>query len=129
MKLSELAQQIDAKVLAGPCEGEIERVYAGDRIGDLLNHVRARTLLVSNLSGAQLIHLAELLSADGAEKGPSALCLVNVGSHNRAPNEALVAAADKHGIGLITSSSGLFETCGRLFEILNKHLQSCRGDS
>jgi len=47
----------------------IDRVYAGDRISDLLAHASRQTLLVTNLSSALLVCAAELMDVP-------AVCLV-----------------------------------------------------
>lgn len=114
-KLAELACGIGATVLfpkePGQFQGDIQHVYAGDRISDLLTHAHDRALLVTNLFGPPLIRLAELMDL-------SALCLVN----GQMPDDfchfskKLIEAAGAHGIGILVSPVGMFETCGRLYQ-------------
>lgn len=108
MTLAEMAAKIGAVLLTPMAgQGPVRCVYAGDRISDLLTHAQEGTLLVSNLSGGQLIRLAELM--DGV-----ALCLVG----GQMPDDAVIAAAQQHGTGVLVSPVGVYETCGRLYACL-----------
>lgn len=108
MKFEQLAQQSCARVLVDS-RHDILRAYAGDRVSDLLTHADDGTLLVSNLPGEQLLRLAELMDLPG-------LCVVD----GQALDAGIIAAAAAHGTGLMVSSVGMFETCGRLFECLQR---------
>ena len=109
MKLSEIAKGIDARLIPGPgaADCEVSRVYAGDRISDLIEQAAPDTLLVTNIANSQLIRVAELMDVPG-------LCLVN----GAEPAPELAAAADKNGIRIMVSAAGLFETCGKLYRCL-----------
>lgn len=109
MLVRELAETIGAKlVTAGRGDSvAIGRVYAGDRMSDLLNEVTDTTLLVTNLGNSTLVRLIELMDAPG-------VCLLN----GVEPDEAIVAAAQRHGTALLVSPEGMFSTCGRLYEAL-----------
>ena len=106
MRLADLIPSIEAEPLtAGRSDdAEIERVYAGDRISDLLNQGTRGTLLVTNLTGVQILRLAELMEVP-------ALCLVG----GVAPEPELVRSLRNHGTVLVVSPFGMFETCGRLY--------------
>ncbi|NQU23039.1 MAG: hypothetical protein HQ567_17310 [Candidatus Nealsonbacteria bacterium] len=72
MKLRDLIQSIEASI-ATSCPSqdiEIESIYAGDRISDLLSKGTAGTLLVTNLTGLQIVRVAELMDVP-------AFCLLN----------------------------------------------------
>ena len=43
----------------------VEKIYAGDRVSDLLNEASDRTLLVTNLMSLQMIRVAELMDVPG----------------------------------------------------------------
>jgi hypothetical protein len=110
LKIADLAAEIGATLVAsGRHEGGFERVYAGDRISDLLNHAGRGTLVVSNLPGAQLVRLAELMDLP-------AFCLVA----GVAAEPEVVAAAESHGTAVLVSPAGLFETCGRIYRCLQQ---------
>jgi hypothetical protein len=109
MTLVEIAKKIDARLIPeqGAADSEIKRVYAGDRISDLIEQASSDTLLVTNIANAQLIRVAELMDVPG-------ICLVD----GAVPAPELAAAAEKNGTLIIVSRSGLFETCGRLYRCL-----------
>lgn len=111
MRLDQLANEIGAQVVIRPEDiPSIDRVYAGDRISDLLNHATDLTLLVSNLTGPQLIRLAQLMDVPG-------ICLVN----GAMPETDLVDVAWHHETLLMVSPLGMFETCGKLYQCLKRH--------
>jgi hypothetical protein len=107
MRIEVLAEKIGAKIInpAAGASRPVERVYAGDRMSDLLNQASASTLVVTNLATSQLIRVASLMDLP-------AICLVN----GVIPEPALVAAASESGTALMVSPFDMFETCGRLYE-------------
>jgi hypothetical protein len=110
MKLRELADKIGAKILTHEekaAAAEIDRIYAGDRMSDLLSHSSETTLLVTNLSNTVLRHVAELMSVPG-------ICLLN----GVTPEQEIVRSALENDTVLIVSPVGMFETCGRLYKCL-----------
>ena len=115
MDLAYLARRIGARVVTEGTSPNhvIEHIYAGDRISDLLTHASQKTLLVTNLSSALLVCVAELMDVP-------AVCLV--GGQQPAPE--IVAAAKAHGMFLMVSPADLFETCGRVFACRNDSMQS-----
>lgn len=105
MKVSELAERVGARLLTPATDNvEVVRVYASDRISDLLNEVTDGTLLVTNLSNSTLVRLIQLMDV-------ASVCLLN----GAEPEEPIIAAAQKHGAALMVSPLGMYETCGRLY--------------
>jgi hypothetical protein len=111
MNLQDLAARIEARIVVRgrAADARIDRIYAGDRISDLLSHASDSTLVVTNLTGPQLIHAAELMDVPG-------LCLVS----NQSPEAGMLAAAGAHGLCVMISPADLFETCGRLYPLLDR---------
>ncbi len=109
MKLKELAEKIGARVVQyGKSAGiEIKRVYAGDKMSDLLSEATEETLLVTNLANTQLVRVAELMDVPG-------ICLLN----DVVPGPELVRSSIEHGTAIIVSKSGMFETCGCMYQCL-----------
>ena len=78
MKLEELAQTDRRPGTHARSRGrsEVTRIYAGDRVSDLLNEASSKTLLVTNLANLQMVRVAELMEVpgicfvDGVEPGP-----------------------------------------------------------
>ena len=109
VRLDELARCIGAQIISGDtCPQRIvEKIYAGDRVSDLLNEASDRTLLVTNLMSLQMIRVAELMDVP-------AICFVNGVS----PEPEIVAQADNAGTTLMVSPIGVFETCGLIYQSL-----------
>jgi hypothetical protein len=107
MNLEDLAGRIGAQVVAKGRAADIgvDRIYAGDRMSDLLNQASDRTLIVTNLASALLIRVAELMDVPG-------VCLV--GGQHVTPE--LLEAARLHGLFVMVSPHDMFETCGRLYD-------------
>ncbi len=107
MKLEELAESIGARIVApGKPDGtDVAKVYAGDRVSDLLNEASDKTLLVSNLASVQMLRVAELMDVPG-------ICFVN----GVEPDEDVCALARENGTLLMISPAGVFETCGRIYQ-------------
>lgn len=113
IRLEDLARQIGATILTPGRPGAVvDRIYAGDRISDLLDQASDRTLLVTNLVGGQLMRVAELMDVPG-------ICLVN----GHAPDADTLSRAADHDTLLMVSSAGMFETCGRIYQYLAEERQ------
>ncbi len=115
MKLSVLAEQIGAKVVTNALKSEevtVQRIYAADTVSDILNHMTPTTLLVTNLANSLLPRVINLLDGFG-------ICLLN----GVVPEAELLEAAEEHGVVIVVSPVGMFETCGRLYRCLDAHGQ------
>lgn len=109
MELNRLAEALDADLLVRP-EGRepvIGRVFASDRMSDLLDAVTDDTLLVTNLANVMLNRAMELMDVP-------AICLLN----GVTPEKGLLDAARKHGTAVIVSPCPMYETCGRIYAAL-----------
>jgi redox-sensing transcriptional repressor len=109
MKLEDLAGLIGARIVTPGAPGgtEIAKIYAGDRVSDLLNEASDKTLLVSNLASVQMLRVAELMDVPG-------ICFVG----GVEPDAEVVALARENGTLLMVSPDGVFETCGRIYQHL-----------
>jgi redox-sensing transcriptional repressor len=114
MKLEDLARNIGARVITPGRPGgtEIAKIYAGDRVSDLLNEASDRTLLVSNLASVQMLRVAELMDVPG-------ICFVN----DVEPDSDVVDLARQNGTLLLVSPAGVFETCGLIYQVLSGEKQ------
>lgn len=102
MKLSELADKLEAQIVANvekADEARVERFHISDRISDLLNCASEGTLLVTGLVNVHLARVAELMDAPG-------ICLLD----GLAPDAPLLEAALRRGIVLMVSESDREET-------------------
>ncbi len=109
MQLLELAQKIGARVLTPGVQNghEITRIYAGDRVSDLLNEASDKTLLVTNLANVQMVRVAELMEVPG-------ICFVD----GVDPGPEIIELAAENGTMLMGSPVGVFETCGLIYQLL-----------
>jgi len=110
MKLEDLATNIGARmVTAGKPGGTtVAKVYAGDRVSDLLNEASDKTLLVSNLASVQMLRVAELMDVPG-------ICFVN----GVEPDAEMIQLAEDNDTLLMVSPQGVFETCGLIYQALD----------
>lgn len=109
MNLTVLAEHIGATVLTPEAahKVDIEQVYAGDRMSDLLSHVTDGTLIITHLSNHALARLIELMDVP-------AVCLID----GATPDVTVRASAQDTGAGIIVSPTGMFETCARIHKCL-----------
>jgi redox-sensing transcriptional repressor len=109
MNLQELARRIGARVVTAGAgaKKEVTKIYAGDRVSDLLNEASDKTLLVTNLVNLQMVRVAELMEVPG-------ICFVD----GVDPGRELIELADAHGTLLMVSPLGVFETCGLIYQLL-----------
>jgi redox-sensing transcriptional repressor len=114
MKLDELARRIGAKVLTpGPADAQVTKIYAGDRVSDLLNEASSKTLLVTNLVNVQMVRVAELMEVPG-------ICFVD----GVEPDKDVVDLALHNHTMLMVSPVGVFETCGLIYQLLTGNSQT-----
>jgi len=109
MKLKDLATNIGARVVTPGKPGgtTVTKIYAGDRVSDLLNEASNKTLLVSNLASVQMLRVAELMDVPG-------ICFVN----GVEPDAEMIRLAEDNDTLLMVSPQGVFETCGLIFQAL-----------
>ena len=109
MRLEELAKDIEARVVTPGRPGgtEVTRIYAGDRVSDLLNEASDTTLLESNLASVQMLRVAELMDVPG-------ICFVG----GIEPDDDVIELARANGTLLMVSPVGVFETCGLIYRYL-----------
>ena len=110
MKLEDLATNIGAHMVTPGKPGgtSVAKVYAGDRVSDLLNEASDKTLLVSNLASVQMLRVAELMDVPG-------ICFVN----GIQPDAEMIQLAQDNDTLLMVSPQGVFETCGLIYQALD----------
>ena len=110
MRIQQLANAIGAQILVADRNPDIDldQVFAGDRISDLLNAAADHQLLVTNLASGQLLRMTDLMEIP-------ALCLVG----GQMPDNMVLEVARDQNMALMVSPEGLFETCGRMHRVLS----------
>lgn len=120
MRLEDLAKSIGARILTpGPSQrATITRIYAGDRVSDLLNEASDKTLLVTNLANVQMVRVAELMEVPG-------ICFVD----DIDPDPEIIDLAAANRTMVMVSPTGVFETCGLIYQYLSGALNTPDKDS
>ena len=111
MNLEDITEKIGAHLYIDRAAGapEISRVYAGDKMSDLLAAAGPETLLVTNLTHSQLFKMSGIMEASG-------ICLLNGASLE----PEIIDAVVKQGTAVMVSTYDLYETCGRIFSIFRE---------
>jgi redox-sensing transcriptional repressor len=117
MRLPELAHKTGARILTPGIgeNAEVTRIYAGDRVSDLLNEASDSTLLVTNLANLQMVRVAELMEVPG-------ICFVD----GVDPGQEIIDLAMENGTLLMVSPAGVFETCGLIYQLLSADKRDAR---
>ncbi len=106
MKLSELANNLDASLLSGEerLDIEIDKVGASDLMSDILAALSERGILLTGLTTIQAIKTAVI-------SGVTAIVFVR----DKKPDSDVVALAEMHGIPLLSTPCSMLVACGRLY--------------
>ena len=107
MKLSEVVEVLDAKVLNGVnhLDREIRTCGASDLMSDILAGLSEGSILLTGLTTIQVIRTAMV-----AEVG--AVIFVR----GKTPPQEVIDLAKEHQLPLISSPYSMFVSCGRLHE-------------
>lgn len=111
LSLEDLANRIGARIIVSgdQCKTNVTKIYAGDRVSDLLHEASEKTLLVTKLANLQMVRVAELIDVPG-------ICFVD----DTDPSAEITGLAQKNGTLLMVSPLGIFETCGLIFQNLSE---------
>jgi len=106
MKLSELAEILEATFLTGEDQSDVEIDKAGgsDLMSDILAALSEGGVLLTGLTTNQAIKT-------GVISGVNAIVLVR----NKIPDPGIVELAKMHGIPLLSTPCSMFVSCGRLY--------------
>lgn len=106
MKLSEIKDLLNAEVLCGDkcLNREISTCFACDLISEMLIHVKPRSLLVTSLMNAHVIHTAQVMDASA---------VVFVGG--KKPDESVIKNGEANSIPILATEHLIFDCCGMLF--------------
>lgn len=107
MKIKEVAETIEAKVLCGEdkLDMELEFAFASDLMSDVLTIEHDRVLLLTGLANVQAIRTAEMSDIN---------CVVIVRS--KKVTDEMVELAKEGGIVLIQCEKSMFKASGLLFQ-------------
>ncbi len=107
MKIKEVAETLEAKVLCGEdmLDMELEFAFASDLMSDVLTIEHDRVLLLTGLANVQAIRTAEMSDIN---------CVVIVRS--KKVTDEMVELAKEGGIVLIQCEKSMFKASGLLFQ-------------
>lgn len=110
LSLEQLAERIGARIVVPGAQGKtnVTKIYAGDRVSDLLHEASRKTLIVTKLANVQMVRVAELVDVPG-------ICFVD----DTDPSQEIIDLAQDNGTLLMVSPLGIFETCGLIFHNLS----------
>ncbi len=111
LSLEQLAERVGARIVVPGARGStnVTKIYAGDRVSDLLHEASQKTLLVTKLANVQMVRVAELIDVPG-------ICFVD----DADPSQEIIELAQDNGTLLMVSPLGIFETCGLIFHHLSE---------
>ena len=106
MKLSEIKDSLDAEVLSGHDQLDMNIAGGGgtDLIEDILSAVAKGAVLLTGLTTVQMLRAASIA-------GVSAIVIVR----GKKPDPEMLEAAVTSGIPILRTSHSLFVACGRLY--------------
>ena len=107
MKLSEVKEILDAKVLTGEefLDKEVNSACGCDLMSDVLAFVKDKALLLTGLMNPQVIRTAEMMDIEA---------IVFVRGKN--PDASMIELAEENGIPLLKTNREMFTSCGILYE-------------
>lgn len=107
MKIKEIAQIIDAKIVTGEdkIEREIKYGFASDLMSDVLTLDEEEIILITGLCNVQTIRTAEMANIG-----------VILFARNKKPNEEMLELAKDNDMIILQTKNSLFRTVGLLFK-------------
>ena len=106
MKISEVVDILDEKVLAGKdqVDVEIDSAFGSDLMSDVLAFVNDRVLLLTGLVNLQVVRTAEMMDI-------SAIVFVR----GKRPDANIIELAETKGLVILTTDLTMYESCGKLY--------------
>ncbi len=117
MKLASLITNLGFRVLvpSQDADREIQRIYAGDRMSDLLCAASENTLIITHVANQSIVRLIELMELP-------AVCFLK----GLQPEDAVLEAARDSDTCLMTSPMDMYETCGLFYQLFSAEQQGIR---
>lgn len=106
MKIREIAELLDAKILCGEdkIDGEVHSACGCDMMSDVLAFVKEQAVLITGLCNPQVVRTAEMMDMR---------CIVFV--RGKTPPAEVVALADDAGIVVMATDARMYVACGLLY--------------
>lgn len=106
MKIRQIAELIDAKILCGEdfLDEEVLSACGSDMMSDVLAYVKDQAVLLTGLVNAQVVRTAMMMDMR---------CIVFV--RNRRPTAEMVELARENHIAILTTAERMYDACGKLY--------------
>ncbi len=113
MKISEIAQLLNAKIICGDdmLDEEVHSACGSDMMSDVLAYVKDQAVLLTGLMNTQVVRTAEMMDMR---------CIVFV--RGKMPGEDIIKLAGMCGLALLSTEERMYTACGKLY------LAGLRGD-
>ena len=107
MKISEIRDLLDAKVLTGEAilDHDVASACCSDMMSDVLAYVKDQGVLITGLVNPQVIRTANMMDM---------VCVVF--ARNKQPTEEMVELARESGIAVLCTAKRAFEASGILYK-------------
>jgi len=107
MKVSEIIKTLDAKLLAGEENLDLDIISGcgADLMSDVMAYVKESVILMTGLVNPQVIRTAEMMDIQ-------VICFVR----GKCPGEDVINLAKEKGITIMTTGDTLFISCGKLYQ-------------
>lgn len=110
MKLNTVSELLNAKVLTGETEKDLESIEihaacGSDLMSDVLAFLKDQGLLLTGLINPQVVRTAEMMDI-------CAICFVR----GKMPTEDIISLAKSLDMTVMTTSYPLFQACGKLYK-------------
>ncbi len=106
MKIRQIAERIDAKILCGEdfLDEEVLSACGSDMMSDVLAYVKDQAVLLTGLVNAQVVRTAMMMDMR---------CIVFV--RNKRPTAEMVELARENHIAILTTAERMYDACGKLY--------------
>jgi len=109
VNIQDITKTLGIEIIVKGEKIEIEKVFAGDRISDLIHSADEKTLIVTHLNHISLVQLFNIFEVP-------AICLIT----DTDPIFELIESAKENKAFLLVSSLEMYETCGVIYTIFQK---------
>jgi len=107
MKIAEIKEILNAKILTGNCNEETEYHcgFASDLMSDVLAYANNETMLITGLNNPQVVRTAEMMDI-------SVILFVR----GKIPSKEIIDLAAENSIIILATDYIMFKSCGLLYE-------------
>ena len=106
MKIREMAELLDAKVLCGEdlMDRDVKSAFACDMMSDVLAFVKEQGVLLTGLCNPQVVRTVQMMDM---------ICIIIV--RGKIPPAEVIEMAREEGITLLATTERMYGACGKLY--------------